>query len=144
MKNRCYIGILLSHLAVMVSLCTPIIVIKELQMDITGKRMTESYYVNIFQFVLDEKYSLTAVLMMILCIGHIVGIVNAVYGLAKNSLLHRSVNVGFVFGYSSALMGALLLYTGSYGIFTICAASFFAVSYCSVKLMKEEKLHENK
>jgi hypothetical protein len=45
----------------------------------------------------------------------------------------------FINALASAFMGALLLYSKSYALFFICAATFILISFCSIKLIKSEE-----
>ena len=139
MKNKAYISVLLSHLTVIVVLLTPIIRVTEIKMDILGQKIENSYYVNIIDYFKDERYSLTSVLMMLLTLGQLVGLANAIYGLCKKRYSHTSISVTFACSFLVALLGAIHLYSKSYALFIICAAAFFVISFCSVKLIKAEK-----
>lgn len=139
LKNKAYMAIFLSHLMVLIVLFTPIIRVTEIKMDLIGQKLENSYFVNIIDFVRVERYSLTSVLMLILSIGQMVGLVNAIYGLFKKGYSHTSINLTFACSFVVALLGALHLYSKSYALFFICAASFFVISFCSVKLIKAEE-----
>ena len=139
MKNKAYIAVLLSHLTVVSVLFTPIIRVTEIKMDILGQKIENSYFVNFIDFLKDEKYSLTAVLMIFLTLGQLLGLANAIYGLIKNGYSHTSINITFACSFLVALLGALHLYSKSYALFIICALAFFVISFCSVKLIKSEK-----
>lgn len=139
MKNKSYIAVLLSHLTVIVVLFTPIIRATEIKMDILGQKIENSYYVNIIDFLKDERYSLSSVLMLILTLGQLVGLANAIYGLFKKGYSHTSISITFSCSFLVALLGALHLYSKSYALFIICAVAFFVISFCSVKLIKAEE-----
>lgn len=138
MKNKAYIAVLLSHLTAFVVLFTPIIRVTEIKMDVVGQRLESSHFVNIIDFLKTEKSSLTALLMVVLALGQIFGIGNAIYGLVKKGYSHISINLTFACGFLVALLGAVHLYSKSYALFSICAVAFFVVSFCSVKLIKAE------
>ncbi len=138
-KNKAYIAVFLSHLTVIAVLFTPIIRATEIKMDILGQKIENSYYVNIVDFLKDERYSLTSVLMLILTLGQLVGIANALYGLLKKGYSHTSISITFACSFLVALLGALHLYSKSYALFIICAIAFFVISFCSVKLIKAEE-----
>ena len=138
-KNKAYIAVLLSHLTVVSVLFTPIIRVTEIKMDILGQKIENSYFVNFIDFLKDEKYSLSAVLMTFLTIGQLIGLANAIYGLIKKGYSHTSINITFACSFLVALLGALHLYSKSYALFAICAVAFFVISFCSVKLIKSEK-----
>ena len=67
------------------------------------------------------------------------GVINAVYGLAKNELKHRTVQLSFLMSFSSAILGAMFISASSYIFFVICALSFVMIAYSSIKLMKLEQ-----
>ena len=138
-KNKAYIAVLLSHLTVVSVLFTPIIRVTEIKMDILGQKIENSYFVNIIDYFKDERYSLTSVLMLLLTLGQLVGLANAIYGLCKKGYSHTSISVTFACSFLVALLGALHLYSKSYALFIICAVAFFVISFCSVKLIKAEK-----
>ena len=138
MKNKAYTAVLLSHLTAFIVLFTPIIRVTEIKMDTVGQRLENSYFVNIIDFLKTEKSSLTAILMVLLAFGQLIGIINAIYGIAKKEYSHMSINITFACSFMVALLGAVHLYSKSYALFSICAVAFFVVSYCSVKLIKAE------
>lgn len=139
MKNKAYLAVLLSHLTTLVVLFMPIIRVAEIKMDIEGQRFENGFFVNIVEFINIEKYSLTAVLMLIFAVGQLVGIINALYGLFKKGYSHTSINITFSCSFVVALLGALHLYSKSYALFAICATAFLVISFCSVKLIRSEK-----
>ena len=138
MKNKAYIAVLLSHLTAFVVLFTPIIRVTEIKMDVVGQRLESGHFVNIIDFLKTEKSSLTALLMVVLALGQIFGIGNAIYGLVKKGYSHISINLTFACGFLVALLGAVHLYSKSYALFSVCAVAFFVVSFCSVKLIRAE------
>ena len=138
-KNKAYISVLLSHLVVLVVLFTPIIRVMEIKMDMLGQKIENSFFVNIIDYLKGERYSLTSVFMMLLTLGQLLGIANALYGLFKKGYSHTSISITFACSFLVALLGALQLYSKSYALFIICAVAFFVISFCSVKLIKAEK-----
>ncbi len=138
MKFKAYLGILLSHLTVLIVLFTPIIRLNEIKIVNSGEKVSDIYYANLVEFIDNQGVSLTSFVMIFLTIGHILGIGNAIFGLIKKEHNHISINLTFVCSFASALMGALLLYSKSYALFAICAVSFFFISFCSIKLIKAE------
>ena len=139
MKRKLYVATLLAHLSVLFSLLAPIIRVNEVRMTLGGEKVVNSYYVNIIKFVRDDIYSATTIFMMALTVVHLWGIANALVGIVKREYSHLSINITFICGFASALMGALHLYSRSYALFAICALSFFIISFCSVKLIKSEE-----
>ncbi|MBO5287081.1 MAG: hypothetical protein J6B34_03045 [Clostridia bacterium] len=142
MKNKLHIGILASHLVVVISLFTPIFRVDETRMGISGNHLTDVHYLNIMQYISNDVHTLTAILMVILSILHLIGIVNGIYGLLFKGYHHGAIKNAFVFGFASATMGALQLYSQSYVFFVICAISFCVISICSIRLMKLEDKNE--
>ena len=139
LKFKAYLGILLSHLTVLIVLFTPIIRMSEIIIDVSGEKVTNVYSVNLVDFIKGQGDTTTTFIMIVLTAGHIVGIANAVFGLVKKGHNHISINLTFVCSFASALMGALLLYSRSYVLFSVCAVSFVMISFCSIKLIKAEQ-----
>ena len=139
MKFKAYLGILLSHLTVLTVLFTPIIRMSEIVIDVSGEKVTNIYFVNLIDFIRGQGDSTTSVIMVALTAGHVLGIANAVFGLIKKEHNHIVINSAFALSFSSALMGALLLYSKSYALFFLCAVSFLVISFCSIKLIKAEQ-----
>ena len=139
LKIKAYVAILCSHLAVLTALLTPIIRVAEIKMTSAGRTETDSYYLNIFDFARVNLNSVSTFLMLVLAVFHFFGVANAFYGLFKKSYSHLSINLTFIFGLASAFMGALQLYSRSYALFFICAATFILISLCSIKLIKSEE-----
>ena len=130
MRLKAYLVILSAHMTVLTALVTPIIR--------TSFDEASSEYMNIFQFAEININSLSTFLMLFLTLVHIAGVGNSLYGIFKRSYSHISINMTFICGLASALMGALQLYSKSYALFSICAITFFVISFCSIKLIKSE------
>ena len=139
MKNKLYITTLFSHLAVLLTLLAPVIRMTETRMNLLGEKESFSYYVNVMEFLRGDIYSISSIQTIILILVHILGIANAIAGIARKEYSHLSINCTIICGFASALMGALHLYSKSYVLFAVCAISFFAISFCSIKLVKSEK-----
>lgn len=139
MKSKAYFTILLSHITLCIVLFTPIIRVVEIKMNSIGQKIENSFFANIVNFVRLEKSSLTAILTVVLALIQLAGVINAFYGLVKKGYSHTSINLTFVCGFAAAILGAVHLYSKSYALFAICAIAFFAVSFCSVKLIKAEE-----
>ena len=140
-----YIMIALSHLAMILSLFFPLINVNEQRIGIGGAENTESYFINIISYVKNEIYPLTGICMTILMIISVLGIVNAMIGIFSKKINNTNVKIAFIFGFSSAIGAALLLYSNSILLFSILAGSFALISYASIKLfMAEEKQGEQK
>ena len=138
MKIKSYVAVLLSHLAVLIALLTPIIRVSEIKMTLTGEKSDEASLVNFIEFIVRDPYNFTSVLMLVLVGVHIMGVANALFGIIKKKYSHSSINFTFYCSFASALMGALHLYSKSYALFFICAVSFLVIAFCSIKLIKSE------
>ena len=139
MKNKAYITIIVSNLIVLLALFLPLIHVTEIRMDITGAKIAESYFINIIEYVSHDVYNFNMIVMIILAGLNAVGVVNGIYGIVKKEFVHASINLSFFTGFASAIAGALHLYSQSYIFFIICAASFIAITFCSLKLNKTEE-----
>ena len=139
MKRKINIIVLLSHLAVLLSLFFPVIHVEEIRLGIEGASETESYYVSFLEFAQNGSDTLTAVLMMILICVHFLGIINALYVVITNKESIILTNLTFAYSFASSLMGALQLYSRSYVLFLICAASFLIIAISSIILVRKIK-----
>ena len=81
--------------------------------------------------------------MMALIVLEFVGIVNALVGFFSKKLNSLNVKLAFVYGFSSAIFAALLLYSSSGLLFLIFACSFAIISYASIKLLMAEEKQES-
>ena len=131
MIKKLYIAILLSHLLVPISLLFPILKISE---SLEG----QGYY-NVINYIILNEYTYVTVLLIIFSIVELCGLSNAIYGLTINELNRKNISMSFLFGFSSAILGAMFISTGSYLFFIICAISFVVISYASIRLMKLEQ-----
>ena len=138
LKTKYYIIALCSHLTVLCVLLMPIIRVTETKMTSISDKTVTSIYVNVFEFLQVNLNSLSSIIMIILMSAHVAGIVNAIVGIIKKGYVNVCVSLTFICGLASAFMGALQLYSGSYTLFAICALTFLAISFCSVRLIKIE------
>ena len=142
MHVKHFIFILLSHLAMVGSLFGRLIRVSENRLISTGTSTildSERYYVNIFQYVYNDIYTVTAVFMIILALISIVGAVVAIIGMTKAELSTKIVKISFACCFSPAAMGALQMYSKSYVLFLICAVCFFVSTIFTIRLMKLER-----
>ncbi len=143
MHKKHFLLIMLSHLIVVLSLFAPLIRVSENRLNTSGSTIaetnTETNNLNIFQYVYNDIYTVTAVAMIILAVLSLVGIGTAVYGIVKKEVNTRAVKISFALSFSLSAMGALQMYSKSYVLFIICAVCFFVASICSIRLMKQEK-----
>lgn len=116
----------------------PIIRVTETKMTSISDKTVSSIYLNVFEFLQVNLNSLSSIIMIILMAAHLAGVVNAIVGIVKKGYVNLCVSLTFICGLASAFMGALQLYSGSYTLFAICAATFIAISYSSVRLIKIE------
>lgn len=130
MKKRFFAYIISSHLAVLISLLFPIHRLK------TGIKESISF-INFFEYLDQNQSMIVNVLFIILILAEALGIANGIYGIVKKN--HFSIRNAFTLGFSSAILAAMLLSSGSYIFFLICAASFLVISYFSLRLLKTEK-----
>ena len=78
MHKKHFIFILLSHLVMVGSLFAPLIRVSENRLNNTGITLIDTNYVNIFQYVYNDIYTVTAVFMIILALISITGAVLAI------------------------------------------------------------------
>jgi len=126
---------MLSHLIVPASLLFPVL-------RISSEAFIEGAlegYVNIFKFITINQYLYVTILLVVFVLVELLGVANSIYGLTLKEMSHRNIGLAFLFGFSSAVLGAMFISSGSYVFFTLCAVSFILISYASVKLMKFEK-----
>ena len=138
MEKRLYFLIALAHLAVPISLLTPIITITETRVGIDGATAVEMYNINFFQYFLYDIYSTLAIFMLIFSIVELLGAANAFYSVFTKKPNHVSYKISFYLGFSSAVMAALQSGSKSYAFFFICVISFLIISFSSIKLMKSD------
>ena len=138
LKRKIYLIVLLAHIGVLITLLFPVIRVDEIRMGIANIAETESNYLDYFEFMSNPSHILTAWLMTVFLIGHIIGIVNAVFCIITNKGGRVIINLTFACSFASALMGALQLYSQSYILFTVCAVSFLLIALSSLYLIRRE------
>ena len=131
MSKKFFFIILFFHLIVPTSVFFPVLKISSTSTDIS--------LCNIFQYVKDNPSVYATVLLLVFLLIEIVGVGNAVYGLVKKENVKRNKQSSFLLGFSSAILGAMFISVGSRVFFFLCAVSFIAISYASIKLMKLEE-----
>lgn len=131
MSKKYFWIILISHMIVPLSLFFPVLKIPEMLDSL-------SLY-NVFTFIANNQYTYVTILLITFLIVELCGLANAIYGLSIKELNHKNIQVSFLLGFSSAILGAMFISAGSYLFFIICAISFIAISYGSIKLMKLEQ-----
>lgn len=138
MHKKYYLLSLICHSVVAVSLCFPVISVSETRLNNVGNTLTDTNFLNIFQYVYNDVYTITAVLMIILGVFEILGAMNCLYAMTKSTVERLPSKLAFIFGFSSAIMGALQVYSRSYILFVICASAFVLSEICAIRLMRLE------
>ena len=130
MNKKYLLAILISHLLVPISIFFPIL-------KIVG---TDSNYVmcNVFGYIKNNPTIYATVLLIIFLVFELIGVGNTVYVLVKKKITHKNTQSMFLLGFSSAILGAMYISVARI-FFIICAISFVAIAYASIKLMKLEK-----
>ena len=131
MSKKFFLIILFFHLIVPISVFFPVFKSSSTSMDTS--------LCNIFRYVRENSSVYATVLLLVFLLIEIVGVGNAAYGLAKKEAARRNKQSSFILGFSSAILGAMFISVGSYVFFLLCAVSFIAISYASIKLMKLEE-----
>ena len=138
MHKKYYLLSLICHGCVALSLCFPLISVSESRLNNTGNTLVDTNFLNIFQYVYNDIYTITAILMIILGVVEILGALNCIYAISKKHVSRLASKLAFLFGFSSAIMGALQVYSRSYLFFFICAAAFVLNQVCAIRIMKLE------
>lgn len=139
MHKKYYLIIMLAHLSVPLSLLFPVLRVDEIRLGISGSTTTSAYYLNIFEYIYSDIYTLTGLFILFLAIAQLAGVIIAIVGMANKTMKHVPILLSFVLGFSSAIMSALQIYSGSHMLFIISAISFVIVSIFSINLMKLEE-----
>ena len=127
MSKKYFLLILVSHAIVPISLLFPVLQISQ------GLE-----HINIFEYISQNQYFYVKISLVTFIIAELCGLANAIYGLSKKDLHHKNIQMSFLLGFSSAILGAMLIGAGSYMFSFICAISFVVISYSAIKLMKKE------
>ena len=130
MKKRFFVYVAISHFVVLLSLILPIHRLK------IGVNESVAF-INFFDYIYHSQSVLIKIVLISLIVAESLGAINAILGIFKKS--YALVRNAFTLGFSSAILAAILLSSGSYIFFLVCAASFLAISYFSLRLMKSEK-----
>lgn len=144
MSNKKYfLFISISHLVVILASFFPLINVDELRIGIGGAENTETYFINIVNYVQNEIYPLTGIFIVSLMIVATIGIINSMIGFFSKKLNSTNVKLAFILGFSSAIFAALLMYSNSVAFFIICASSFALISFSAIKLIRAEEKQED-
>ena len=139
MHKKYYINIIISHLAVAVTLFFPVLRVDEIRLGLSGGTTTSAYYMNLFDYLSNEINVIAGVFILILAILNVCGILIAIYGIFDKKKKSFPVILSFALGFSSATMSAIQIYLGSKALLLISVAAFALVAYSSIKLMKIEE-----
>ena len=143
MHRKFYIAILVSHLSLIVSMIFPVLKVNEIRLTPGGAGSAQVQNLNLFQYIAKEVSPITGYFMIFLLVIAIGGIVNSVYGIISKKVGSLSVKLAFVFGFSSAAMAALQLYSNSALLLIICIVTFAIISVASVKLIKMDEVQNS-
>lgn len=127
MSKKYFLAILISHAIVPISLLFPVLQISQ------GVE-----HINIFEFISQNQYLYVTILLITFLTVELFGFGNAIYGLTRRELNHKNIQMSFLLGFSSAILGAMFISVGSHLFSVICAISFVVISYSAIKLMKKE------
>lgn len=136
MHKKYYITIIISHLAVALTLLFPVLRVDEIRLSLSGGTTTSAYYMNLFDYLVNEINILAGVFIFILALLNVTGIIIAIYGIFSKSERSLHVILSFALGFSSATMSALQIYLGSIALLVISIVSFALIAFSSIRLMK--------
>ena len=139
MHRKHYIFILISHLVLAISLLFPVITVSEIRLAPLLGTESQTHSLNLIEYTAKSINPVTSYLMIAFLIIAIAGISNAIFGIISKKLKPTSVKLSFIFGFSSAAMAAVQLYSGSRILITICVATFAVISVASIRLIKLEE-----
>lgn len=131
MSKKYFWIIFLFHLLIPISLFFPVL---KMPSSLSSHNM-----LNIFHFIKVNPSTYVTVLLIVFTLFEIAGAINAVYGIARKEISRKNTQATFLLGFSSAILGAMFISVDSHIFFILCAISFIAISYASIKLMKLEK-----
>ncbi|MBQ7906536.1 MAG: hypothetical protein IJ309_01030 [Clostridia bacterium] len=139
MHKKYYWLILASHFSVCLAMLFPVIRVSETRLSNLGITLEYTNFINLFHYISNDIYTITAILMLLLTIGSAFGVANAIWGIASKELKPRTSKLSFALSFTLAAMGALTVYSRSYVLFTICAAAFFTSAISSIRLARLEQ-----
>ena len=143
MHKKYYAIIMVAYLVVPISLLFPVLRVNEIRLGLSGGTTTSENYMNLFDYIYNDIYIITGLLMLALVIVQIVAAIIALLGLINKEVKSIFVRLTFIASFSCAILAALQMYSGSHALFIICAASFVTIAFASIRLMKiEEKAHQ--
>ena len=139
MHRKYYIAILVSHLTLAVTLFFPVINVDEIRLMPWADAQSEAQSLNLIEYTAKSINPVTAYLMIAFLVVAVVGAGNAVFGLISKKLNTVSVKLSFIFGFSSASMAAMQIYSVSNVLIIICAITFAVISIASIRLIRLEE-----
>ena len=142
MQRKYYIAILISHLTLVISLFFPVISVNEIRLMPLVNSVSEAQSLNLIEYTAKSINPVTAYLMIAFLVVAAVGAGNAIFGIVSKKLNSLSVKLSFIFGFSSAAMAAVQLYSGSSTLIVICVLTFAIISLASLRLIKLEDKKE--
>ena len=142
MQRKYYIAILISHLTLVISLFFPVISVNEIRLMPWADTQSEAQSLNLIEYTAKSINPVTAYLMIAFLVIAVVGAGNAIFGIVSKKLNSLSVKLSFIFGFSSAAMAAVQLYSGSSTLILICVLTFAIISLASLRLIKLEDKKE--
>lgn len=143
MHKKYYAIIILAYLAVPISLLFPVLRVNEIRLGLSGGTTTSEHYMNIFEYVYNDIYTITGLLILFLALVQLVGVGIAIVGLVEKGVRSILVRLTFISSFSCAILAALQIYSGSRILFVICAISFVLIAFSSIRLMRiEEKTQQ--
>lgn len=136
MYRKNYIAILVSHLSLVVSLLFPIIRVNEIRLAPWTGETSEVQNLNLFEYTGKSISPVTSYLMIFFLAIALAGCINAIFGIVSKKINALSVKLSFIFGFSSAAMAAVQLYSGSVMLIFISIITFAIITVASVRLIK--------
>lgn len=143
MHRKYYIAILVSHLFLIVSMLFPVLKVSEIRLAPWGAGDQQEQNLNLIEYINKAISPITGYFMIFLLLVAALGAANAVLGIVLNKVNSVSVKIAFIFGFSSAAMTALQIYSGSVLLLLISVITFVAITFCSVKLIKIDEVQNS-
>ena len=139
MHRKYYIAILVSHVTLAVSLFFPVINVDEIRLMPWADAQSEAQSLNLIEYTAKSINPVTAYLMITFLVVALVGAGNAIFGMISKKLNSVSVKLSFIFGFSSAAMAAMQIYSVSNALIIICVITFAVISVASIRLIRLEE-----
>ncbi len=143
MHRKFYIAILVSHLSLIVSMLFPVLKVNEIRLAPWGGGNSQVQNLNLIEYIGKGVSPITGYFMIFFVAIALAGVANSVYGIISKKVSSLSVKLSFVFGFSSASMAALQLYSNSILLLVICIVTFAIISIASVRLIKIDEVQNS-